>query len=386
MNDDSRTARIPPPPRAVTGPGTATASAREPDVPDRVRAPLRRSRPGLDRRPRDSARRHLPDAQRRRQQLVHRGDPHPDGRRSAPRCCSASASGCTKGRGASRWPASLWPIAIPGLYATTVVATQTYDLISPVLGLEAAALIGVIGVFIAVRWSSMLVGSVGMLGALAAPMLGRDRERRRFDRLRRPGPRRQRRRPPLAALELAGARRLRRLGAPADRLDLSRTDSSASRGEDPERAHPARRSRSWSGSGSSTPPPPSATSCGIARRRGSRSLPGCCFSAAACWWSAPAASSSAAIRRSHWTPGSSVSPPSICLLGGAAIRFGIHREIGSLLIGGGIGLGSLRPGQRLRRPDPGGRLVGRWPPRSPIWRRERTATPDRRRSRTRNGC
>jgi uncharacterized membrane protein len=62
-------------------------------------------------------------------------------------------------------------VAIPGLYATTVVATQTYDLISPVLGLEAAALIGAIGVAIAVRWSSMLVGSVGILGALAAPML-----------------------------------------------------------------------------------------------------------------------------------------------------------------------------------------------------------------------
>jgi uncharacterized membrane protein len=62
-------------------------------------------------------------------------------------------------------------VAIPGLYATTVVATQTYDLISPVIGLEAGALIGVIGVAIAVRWSSMLVGSVGMLGALAAPML-----------------------------------------------------------------------------------------------------------------------------------------------------------------------------------------------------------------------
>ncbi|MDQ2632037.1 MAG: DUF2339 domain-containing protein [Actinomycetota bacterium] len=62
-------------------------------------------------------------------------------------------------------------VAVPGLYATTVVATQTYDLISPVLGLEAAALIGVIGVAIAVRWSSTLVGSVGILGALAAPML-----------------------------------------------------------------------------------------------------------------------------------------------------------------------------------------------------------------------
>jgi uncharacterized membrane protein len=62
-------------------------------------------------------------------------------------------------------------VAIPGLFATAVVATQAYALISPVLGLEAAGLIGVVGVFLAVRWSSMLVGSVGMLGALAAPML-----------------------------------------------------------------------------------------------------------------------------------------------------------------------------------------------------------------------
>jgi uncharacterized membrane protein len=62
-------------------------------------------------------------------------------------------------------------VALPGLYATTVVATQTYDLVSPVIGLEAAALVGLIGVAIAVRWSSMLVGSLGILGALAAPML-----------------------------------------------------------------------------------------------------------------------------------------------------------------------------------------------------------------------
>jgi len=61
-------------------------------------------------------------------------------------------------------------VGIPGLFATTLVATQTYDLISPVLGLEAAALIGLVGVVIAVRWSSMLVGSVGILGALAAPL------------------------------------------------------------------------------------------------------------------------------------------------------------------------------------------------------------------------
>jgi uncharacterized membrane protein len=74
-------------------------------------------------------------------------------------------------RGRSELARLLVAVAIPGLYATTVVATQTYDLISPVLGLEAAALIGLAGVAIAVRWSSQLVGSVGILGALAAPIL-----------------------------------------------------------------------------------------------------------------------------------------------------------------------------------------------------------------------
>ena len=61
--------------------------------------------------------------------------------------------------------------AIAGLYATAVVATQTYELVSPVVGLEAAAAIGVIGVLIAVRWSSMLVAGMGVLGALGAPLL-----------------------------------------------------------------------------------------------------------------------------------------------------------------------------------------------------------------------
>lgn len=61
--------------------------------------------------------------------------------------------------------------AISGLYATTVIATQTYGLISPVLGLEAAALIGVAGLFLAVRWSSRIVAAVGVLGALGAPLL-----------------------------------------------------------------------------------------------------------------------------------------------------------------------------------------------------------------------
>ena len=277
---------------------------------DRVRAAVRRPRARLDRRPRDPARRRLLDAQRRRQQLVHRGDPHPDGRVRLPVAARRSASGCTKRRGTSRSPAWRSPSRFRAYSRPTVVATQAYDLISPVLGLEAAALIGVVGVFIAVRWSSMLVGSVGMLGALAAPMLVGTATRRRLDRLRRPRPRRQRRRPPLAALELAGARRLRRLGAPADRLDL-RERIHHLRGSKPIPASPSCSSlRFWSGSGSSTPLRPSATSCGAGARRSFRSPPGCCFSAAACSWSAPAASSSAATRRSPWTPGSSASPPS----------------------------------------------------------------------------
>lgn len=61
--------------------------------------------------------------------------------------------------------------AISGLYATTVVTTQTYELISPVLGLEAAALVGAVGLAIAVRWSSTIVAAVGVLGALGAPLL-----------------------------------------------------------------------------------------------------------------------------------------------------------------------------------------------------------------------
>lgn len=61
--------------------------------------------------------------------------------------------------------------SIAGLFATAVVASQTYDLISPLIGLELAALIGVVAVFVAVRWSSMLVAGIGVLGALAAPLL-----------------------------------------------------------------------------------------------------------------------------------------------------------------------------------------------------------------------
>jgi uncharacterized membrane protein len=58
-----------------------------------------------------------------------------------------------------------------GLYATLVVATKTYDLISPSLGFGLAALIAAVGMAIAIRWSSQVVAAIGSLGALAAPLL-----------------------------------------------------------------------------------------------------------------------------------------------------------------------------------------------------------------------
>jgi uncharacterized membrane protein len=61
--------------------------------------------------------------------------------------------------------------AIFGLYATLIVATQVYELISPGLGLALGAVIAAVGLAIAVRWSSWLVATIGSLGALGAPLM-----------------------------------------------------------------------------------------------------------------------------------------------------------------------------------------------------------------------
>ena len=86
----------------------------------------------------------------------------------------------------------------------------------------------------------MLVGSVGVLGALAAPILVGTASEGGVDRLRRRGPRRRRRRPPLAALGLARARRLCRLGSPARRLDHRERVHHLRGGDQPESARSAR--------------------------------------------------------------------------------------------------------------------------------------------------
>ena len=61
--------------------------------------------------------------------------------------------------------------SIASLYASLVVGTVVYDLISPVAGFAVAGLIGAVASAIAVRWSSQVVGGIGILGALLAPVL-----------------------------------------------------------------------------------------------------------------------------------------------------------------------------------------------------------------------
>jgi uncharacterized membrane protein len=61
--------------------------------------------------------------------------------------------------------------ALSGLYATLLVGTQIYDLIPAEAGLACAGLVGIVGVVLAVRWESMVVAAIGILGALLAPVL-----------------------------------------------------------------------------------------------------------------------------------------------------------------------------------------------------------------------
>jgi uncharacterized membrane protein len=233
-------------------------------------------------------------------------------------------------------------VAIPGLYATTFVASQVYDLISPVIGLEAAALIGVLGIYIAVRWSSMLVGSVGMLGALAAPMLvGTETDGGSIA---------------FVALALAASVGVL-LWQRWNWLALGAFAVSA-----PQLIAWIVDSGFISFEGGTEPSEPvllvlavlagfwllyAAAAFGYElRSRGEETLPVSswllllCSSVlivgAGCVVISDDSTSSLAL--DAWIFGFAAVH---LLLGGVAIRFGVHREIGSLLIGGGIGLGSF---------------------------------------------
>ncbi len=231
-------------------------------------------------------------------------------------------------------------VAIPGLYATTVVATQTYDLISPVLGLEAAALIGLAGVAIAVRWSSMLVGSVGILGALAAPVfVGTASEGGSIA---------------FVAVALAAGVGVL-LWQRWDWLALGAFAVSA-----PQLVAWIGASGFISFEGVSNPSQPvllvlavlvgfwilyAAAAFGYElRSRGEERLPVSswllllCGSVFVVFSGAVVIGGDSALALDAWIFGFAAVH---LLLGGAAIRFGVHREIGSLLTSGGIGLAAL---------------------------------------------
>jgi uncharacterized membrane protein len=231
-------------------------------------------------------------------------------------------------------------VAIPGLYATTVVATQAYDLISPVLGLEAGALIGAIGVAIAVRWSSMLVASVGMLGALAAPTLvGSADEGGSIA---------------FVALALAASVGVL-LWQRWNWLALGAFAVSA-----PQLASWIYGSGFFAFEGETNPSEPvllvlavlvgfwilyAAAAFGYElRSRGEEKLPVSswllllCSSVFVVGAGCTVIGGDSALALNAWIFGFAAAH---LLLGGAAIRFGIHREIGSLLTGGGIALGSI---------------------------------------------
>jgi uncharacterized membrane protein len=61
--------------------------------------------------------------------------------------------------------------ALGALFASLTYATSVQDVIGREVGLLVAGLIGVVGAMIAIRWQSQFVAALGILGALAAPVL-----------------------------------------------------------------------------------------------------------------------------------------------------------------------------------------------------------------------
>jgi uncharacterized membrane protein len=61
--------------------------------------------------------------------------------------------------------------AIAALYASTTAATTHYGLVEPAIGLGIAGLIGAAATAIAVRWSSPIVATIGIVGAVLSPVL-----------------------------------------------------------------------------------------------------------------------------------------------------------------------------------------------------------------------
>jgi uncharacterized membrane protein len=74
-------------------------------------------------------------------------------------------------KGQTQASLALAAASFASLYASLVVGTVVYDLIPDAAGLAIAGLVGAVAAAIAVRWSSQVVGGIGILGALLAPVL-----------------------------------------------------------------------------------------------------------------------------------------------------------------------------------------------------------------------
>lgn len=74
-------------------------------------------------------------------------------------------------RGRTEASAAMVGAATAGLFATIVVATQVYLLLPVALALPVALLVGALASTLAIRWAGQVVGGIGLVGALAAPLL-----------------------------------------------------------------------------------------------------------------------------------------------------------------------------------------------------------------------
>src|SRR5438552_1630356 len=74
-------------------------------------------------------------------------------------------------KGQTQASLALAAASIASLYASLVVGTVVYGLIPNAAGFAVAGLVGAVAAAIAVRWSSQVVGGIGILGALLAPVL-----------------------------------------------------------------------------------------------------------------------------------------------------------------------------------------------------------------------
>ena len=62
-------------------------------------------------------------------------------------------------------------IATGSLFVTITVAAQSYHLITPLVGVALAVLVAAGTTAVALRWESVVIGAIGLVGGLVAPVL-----------------------------------------------------------------------------------------------------------------------------------------------------------------------------------------------------------------------